>query len=87
MLEIFIHLIMVEFVLLKLPEGPNAGLIGPLATFAIVNEYGFIETPYRVVKNGEVTDEIKYISADEEDEIYICPWDTPLMVRKFKNDK
>ena len=72
---------------IETPEGPNAGLIGPLATFAIVNEYGFIETPYRVVKKGQVTDEIVYISADEEDKLYICPWDTHLDGSKFKNEK
>ena len=49
---------------IETPEGPNAGLIGPLATFAKVNNYGFIETPYKVVKDGVVTDEIVYVSAD-----------------------
>ena len=72
---------------IETPEGPNAGLIGPLATFAIVNEYGFIETPYRVVDNGVIKDEIHYISADEEDKFYICPWDSPLVGNKLKNEK
>ncbi|SIT79316.1 DNA-directed RNA polymerase subunit beta [Pontibaca methylaminivorans] len=51
---------------IETPEGPNIGLINSLATFARVNKYGFIETPYRVVKEGQVTDEVHYISATEE---------------------
>ena len=49
------------------PEGPNIGLIGSLATFARINPFGFIETPYRVVINGQVTDETHYLTADDED--------------------
>ena len=45
------------------PEGPNVGLIASLASFARVNEHGFIETPYRVVKDGKVTDDIRYFMA------------------------
>ncbi|OGI00667.1 MAG: DNA-directed RNA polymerase subunit beta [Candidatus Melainabacteria bacterium GWF2_37_15] len=59
------------------PEGPNAGLIGSLSTYARVNEYGFIETPYYVVKDGMVTDEIHYLSADEEDNFRVAPGDVP----------
>ncbi|KAF0677261.1 DNA-directed RNA polymerase subunit beta [Profundibacterium mesophilum] len=51
---------------IETPEGPNIGLINSLATFARVNKYGFIETPYRVVKGGQVTDEVHYMSATEE---------------------
>ncbi|WP_323767431.1 DNA-directed RNA polymerase subunit beta [Marinovum sp.] len=51
---------------IETPEGPNIGLINSLATFARVNKYGFIETPYRVVKDGTVTDEVHYMSATEE---------------------
>ena len=51
---------------IETPEGPNIGLINSLATFARVNKYGFIETPYRVVKDAEVTDEVHYMSATEE---------------------
>ncbi|TDL75019.1 DNA-directed RNA polymerase subunit beta [Palleronia sediminis] len=51
---------------IETPEGPNIGLINSLATFARVNKYGFIETPYRVVKDRQVTDEVHYISATEE---------------------
>ena len=51
---------------IETPEGPNIGLIGSLTTYAIINKYGFIETPYRVVKKGkgEVTDKIEYILVD-----------------------
>ncbi|QFS81648.1 DNA-directed RNA polymerase subunit beta [Roseivivax sp. THAF40] len=51
---------------IETPEGPNIGLINSLATFARVNKYGFIETPYRVVKDSQVTDEVHYMSATEE---------------------
>jgi len=57
---------------IETPEGPNIGLIVSLSTYARVNEFGFIETPYYVVKNGKLTDEIKYLSAmDEEDEVIV----------------
>ena len=48
------------------PEGPNIGLIGSLATFARINPFGFIETPYRVVRDGQVTDEVHYLTTDDE---------------------
>ena len=59
---------------IETPEGPNIGLINSLATFARVNEYGFIETPYRVVdkKTGTVTTEVRYYTADEEDELLVA---------------
>ncbi len=60
------------------PEGPNAGLIGSLATHAKVNDYGFIETPYFVVKDGVVTDEVNYLSADEEENFRVAPSDIEL---------
>lgn len=52
---------------IETPEGPNIGLIGSLATYARVNSYGFIETPYRRVIDGKVTDEVDYLTADEEE--------------------
>ncbi|WP_310154123.1 DNA-directed RNA polymerase subunit beta [Phycicoccus sp. 3266] len=52
---------------IETPEGPNIGLIGSLASYGRINAFGFIETPYRKVVNGRVTDEIHYLSADEED--------------------
>ncbi len=57
---------------IETPEGPNIGLIGALSSFARVNEYGFIETPYRLVAKGQVLSEIVYLTADEEDEAVIA---------------
>ena len=57
---------------IETPEGPNIGLIGHLASYARVNEHGFIETPYRKVDDGRVTDEIVYLAADEEEEYVIA---------------
>ena len=61
---------------IETPEGPNIGLIGSLATYARVNKFGFIETPYRVVLEGRVTDEIIYLTADREDEYIIAQANT-----------
>lgn len=67
---------------IETPEGPNIGLINSLATFARINEYGFIEAPYRLIdKTGEeprVTDEVMYITADEEEKYIICQGTEPL---------
>jgi len=60
------------------PEGPNIGLIGSLATYAKINKYGFIETPYRLVKKGRVTDDVVYLSADEEDKYNIAEANTAI---------
>jgi DNA-directed RNA polymerase subunit beta len=57
---------------IETPEGPNIGLIGHLATYGRINEYGFIETPYRRVVEGKVTEEINYLAADEEEEYVIA---------------
>ncbi len=57
---------------IETPEGPNIGLIGSLATFAKLNDYGFIETPYIKVKNGKVTSEVEYLSADKEENFIIA---------------
>ncbi len=63
---------------IETPEGPNIGLIGSLATYGRVNKFGFIETPYRVVREGIVTDEIVYLTADREDEYIIAQANTPV---------
>jgi DNA-directed RNA polymerase subunit beta len=65
---------------IETPEGPNIGLINSLATYARVNEYGFIETPYRIVdkKTGKVTDQIRYFTADEEDHYLIAQSNEPI---------
>ena len=57
---------------IETPEGPNIGLIGSLATYARVNDYGFIETPYRKVNKGRVTEEVVYLAADEEERYIIA---------------
>jgi DNA-directed RNA polymerase subunit beta len=63
---------------IETPEGPNIGLIGALSTFARVNAFGFIESPYRRVENGRVTDEITYLAADEEEEYVVAQANAPL---------
>ncbi len=63
---------------IETPEGPNIGLISSLATYARINPYGFIETPYRKVKNGKVTDEIEYLTADQEDPFFVAQANAPL---------
>ena len=72
------------------PEGPNVGLISALSSFAMINEYGFIETPYRKVdhETGKVTDEVVYMPADEEDKYIIAQASEPLdKDGKFVNNK
>ena len=72
------------------PEGPNVGLIGSLSTYAVINKYGFIETPYRIVdkKKGVVTDEIRYFGAAEEDKYIIAQANEPLDEKgRFKRAK
>ena len=63
---------------IETPEGPNIGLIGSLATYARVTPFGFIETPYRKVVDGKVSDRIDYLTADEEDEHVIAQANAPL---------
>jgi DNA-directed RNA polymerase subunit beta len=73
---------------IETPEGPNIGLIGALATYARVNEFGFIESPYRKVVNGKVTDEIVYLTADEEEEYVVAQANAPLNADgTFKNER
>ena len=62
---------------IETPEGPNIGLIGSLALYAHVNDYGFIESPYRRVEDGKVTDKIDWMTADEEETHNIAPANTP----------
>ncbi|MCK4622486.1 MAG: DNA-directed RNA polymerase subunit beta [Desulfuromonadales bacterium] len=63
---------------IETPEGPNIGLIASLATYARINEYGFVETPYRIVKDGQVTNEIKYFSALQEEGHAIAQANAPI---------
>ena len=70
------------------PEGPNIGLISALSSFAVINEYGFIETPYRKVIDGKVTDNVEYMPADEEDKYIIAQASEPLdKDGKFENKR
>ncbi|WP_127090667.1 DNA-directed RNA polymerase subunit beta [Aquabacter cavernae] len=72
---------------IETPEGPNIGLINSLATFARVNKYGFIETPYRKVVDGHVTDEVVYLSAMEEGKYYVAQANIPLDANgRFEED-
>src|SRR5687767_8303999 len=66
---------------IETPEGPNIGLIASLTTYARVNEFGFIETPYREVENGKVTDRIRYLSALEEEDHVIAQANAPIDAR------
>jgi DNA-directed RNA polymerase subunit beta len=72
---------------IETPEGPNIGLISSLATYARINQYGFLETPYRKVESGKVTEEIDYLSADEEADCIIAQANAPLSdVGKFTRE-
>lgn len=63
---------------IETPEGPNIGLISSLTIFSTVNSYGFLETPYRRVKEGKVSEQVDYLSADQEDEFTIAQANAPL---------
>src|SRR5215813_1638007 len=72
---------------IETPEGPNIGLINSLATYARVNKYGFVETPYRKVKDGRVTDDVVYLSAMEEGRYYVAQANVPLDAKqRFTED-
>ncbi len=74
---------------IETPEGPNIGLIGSLASFAMVSQFGFIQTPYRVAKSGKVTDQIIYLDAAEERQFTIAQASEPVDPKtgKFLNDQ
>jgi DNA-directed RNA polymerase subunit beta len=69
---------------IETPEGPNIGLIGSLASMAMVSEFGFVQTPYRVVKNGKVTEEIIYLDASEEERFTIAQANEPVDAKTGK---
>lgn len=72
---------------IETPEGPNIGLISSLAVYARINEFGFIETPYRKVENGVVSEEVVYLTANEEEEYVIAQANAPLTEdNRFAND-
>jgi len=73
---------------IETPEGPNIGLIGSLASYARVNQFGFIETPYRKVESGRVTDTVDYLTATEEERFVIAQANAPLKEDGgFKNNR
>jgi DNA-directed RNA polymerase subunit beta len=73
---------------IETPEGPNIGLISSLCIHARVNEFGFIETPYRRVKNGRVLDDIEFLTAEQEEDLTIAQANAPLDARgTFQNDR
>ena len=73
---------------IETPEGPNIGLIGSLASYARVNEFGFIETPYRKVEKGTVTNSVEYLTPTEEERFVIAQANAPLRVDgRFKNKR
>ena len=73
---------------IETPEGPNIGLIGALASYGRVNEFGFIESPYRKVIDGQVTDEIIWLAADDEEEYVVAQANAPLdNQNRFVNDR
>ena len=71
---------------IETPEGPNIGLIASLSTYARVNDYGFIETPYRTVREGKVTSEVTYYSALEEGDHAIANANAIVIKSKFKDE-
>ena len=72
---------------IETPEGPNIGLIGSLASYGRVNSFGFVETPYRKVENGKVTDQVDYLTATDEDRYIIAQANSPLDDKgKFVDD-
>jgi DNA-directed RNA polymerase subunit beta len=73
---------------IETPEGPNIGLIASLATFARINEFGFLETPYRKVKDGRVTDDIEFLTADREEQYIVAQANSPIDSRgHFTQDR
>jgi len=73
---------------IETPEGPNIGLIASLATFARINDFGFLETPYRKVENGKLTEKIDYLTADREEQFIIAQANSPVDDKgKFLTDR
>lgn len=71
---------------IETPEGPNIGLIASLSTYARVNEYGFVETPYRMVQEAKVSDEVRWFSALEEEQKYIAQATAPVKQGRYENN-
>src|SRR5207302_2870892 len=72
---------------IETPEGTNIGLISSLSMFAKVDDYGFLITPYRIIKNSKVTEEVRWLRADEESNAYLAPADTPIANARLRDDR
>src|SRR5580692_8977567 len=72
---------------IETPEGTNIGLISSLSMFAKVDDYGFLITPYRIIKNGKVTEEVRWLRADEESNAFLAPADTPIASARLRDDR
>ncbi|MBX3436363.1 MAG: DNA-directed RNA polymerase subunit beta [Planctomycetaceae bacterium] len=72
---------------IETPEGTNIGLISSLSLFAKVDDYGFLVTPYRKIEHGKVLEEIEWLRADEESEVFVAPADTPIVNGKISEDR
>lgn len=72
---------------IETPEGTNIGLISSLSMFARVDDLGFLITPYRLIKNGKVMEDVQWLRADEEENAYLAPADTPVVHGKFRDDR
>jgi DNA-directed RNA polymerase subunit beta len=72
---------------IETPEGTNIGLISSLSIFAKVDDYGFLITPYRIVKNRKVTDEVEWLRADQESRVFIAPADTPVSKGSISDER
>ncbi len=72
---------------IETPEGTNIGLISSLSMYSRVDDYGFLVTPYRVVKNGKVTDEVRWLRADEESNAFLAPADTMVEGDRLRDDR
>src|SRR5579863_5743970 len=72
---------------IETPEGTSIGLISSLSMFAKVDDYGFLITPYRIIKNGKVTEEVRWLRADEESNAFLAPADTPIASARLRDDR
>jgi DNA-directed RNA polymerase subunit beta len=72
---------------IETPEGTNIGLISSLSIYSRIDEYGFLITPYRTVKNKKLSDDVKWLRADEESQLHIAPADTPSENQKISEDR
>ncbi len=72
---------------IETPEGTNIGLISSLSIYARVDQFGFLISPYRKCGDGKVLDEVQWLRADEESDVYVAPADTPIEAGKFRDER